>query len=132
MRQAIKIASAVILASTISFPIVHAATSDWIDGFKIKRHMKKLEKNEEMPVSIKCKAGKGREGTNRGMLFQVTSKPNPELVWWWWAWNTDTDWKKELRKPLNQGYKPVSTGKFAYESGLLMRCAILHHPTKRG
>ena len=132
MKQIIKLAGAAFLASMINLPIAYAATSDWLDGSKIKRHMKKLERTEEIPVSIKCKAGKGREGTNRGILLKVTSKPNTKLVWWWWAWSSDEDWKQELRKPLGMGYKQVSSGKFKYESGLLMRCAILHHPTKRG
>ena len=110
MRQKIKLAGVAFLATMINLPIAYAATTDWIDGSKVKRHMKKLERAEEIPVSIKCKAGKGREGTKRGILFKVTSKPNKELVWWWWAWHYDEKWKQELRKPLRMGYKLVSSG----------------------
>jgi len=130
--KSMKFIATSLFVSGLFYTPATAATSDWVDGRGLKKEFKKWVKNEEIPVSISCKEGNGSGKSQKGTLFKITTKSNSEKVWFTYAWGITSDYKRHAGKANLNGYKVVSSDSFTRTSGKTTRCAVFHHPTKRG
>jgi len=120
-----KISVAVFLiGGQLSTP-TYATTSEWLDGGKFNRLMKKIQRgNKNIATSIKCKVGPGLAQSKKGTFLKVTYKPNPDEQKWLWAWGNQSG--KFGSSAKSKGYKQVSGNSFKRDSGLVTRCAVWH------
>jgi len=120
-----KISLAIALLGSSFVTPSYAETSEWLDGSKFNRLMKKIGRgNKNIATDIKCKVGPGRAQSSKGTLLKVTYKPNPDEQKWLWAWGNQTGNFGSDAK--SKGYRQVSSDGFKRESGLVTKCAVWH------
>jgi hypothetical protein len=104
-----------------------AGDSGWLTGHELRKHMKDLDRSNDLPMRIDCKSGSGSSPQGGAVLFRVTSAPNAKKTRWNWAWGESGQYKKRSAAMERQGLRRVSGASFVRkQSGLKISCAIWH------